>query len=192
MKYKSQIYKIVKLFLFAMIVLFLFIQLTYVYRGYRNNLSGYYAEKKDSLDVVILGTSSTFSAFMPMEIWGNYGIASYNMCTNVLFMDSMKYYIREIEKTQSPQLLIIDTAPFLYGHKSGAFLNEESHLRYNTDGLSISLNRVNLINAIIPKEKRTEFYFDLFYYHGNEDISLEYLFNKCDNEKKDTIICRRP
>ena len=179
MKYKSRTCKIVKFLLFFIVVSFLFTQLTYVYRGTlahtRDNISGYYAEKKDSLDVVILGTSSTFSAFMPMEIWANYGIAAYNMCTNVLFMDSMKYYVREIERTQKPQLLIIDTAPFLYGHKSGAFVSEESHLRYNTDGLVISRNRFNLINAIVPAEKRIEFYFDLFYYHGNEDASVKFL-----------------
>ena len=30
----------------------------------------FYAEKKDNLGVVIIGTSSTFLAIMPMELWG--------------------------------------------------------------------------------------------------------------------------
>lgn len=188
MKYRELARKLIKLLTFAAIVSFFFAQLTYMYRGSlahtRRNITGFYAEKKDSLDVVILGTSSTFSAVMPMELWGNYGIISYDMCTNVIFEEAIKFHVRELKKTQHPKLLIIDTAPFLYGHKADIFLDRDSHLRYNTDGLSLSWNRFNLINAIIPRGKRLEYYFDLLYYHGNADPSMEYLFNRQPNTRK--------
>jgi hypothetical protein len=188
MKHKDLMLKIFKILLFLSIVGFIFTQLTYVYRGTlahtRANLTGWYDEKKDSLDVVILGTSCTFSAIMPMEMWGDYGIAAYDMCTNQLFQDSMKYYVREIKKTQSPKLLIVDTAPFLYSTKSSVFAGNEGWLRYNTDGLSLSLNRINLINDVIPKGNRIEYYFDLFYYRGNKNVNWNYMFNKYPNARK--------
>lgn len=188
MKYKEIVCKCSKLMLFTIITFFFFIQMTYIFRGTlahtRNNICGFYAEEKNSLDVVIIGTSSTFSAIMPMELWGNYGIAAYNMCTNVLFEDAIRFHVREMKKTQNPQLLIIDTAPFLYGHKSSIFADVDSHLRYNTDGLSISRNRIDLINTVIPRGDRLEYYLDLFYYHNNPSISIKYLFNKCPNERK--------
>lgn len=185
MKYIDLTRKAIKLIVFVIIVLFLYTQLTYIYRGElshtRKSITGFYAEEKDSLDVVILGTSSTFSAVMPMELWGKYGITSYDMCTNVLFEEAIKYHVKELQKTQHPKLLIIDTAPFLYGHKANAFLDTDSHLRYNTDGFSLSWNRFDLINAVIPRGKRFEYYFDLLYYHGNSEPSIEYLFNKHTN-----------
>lgn len=176
---RNAIIKGFKIILFVLLFCYIFIHLTYIFRSSlantRDNITGFYAEKEESLDVVVLGTSSTFSAFMPMEAWERHGIASYNFCTNVLFENAMKYHVREIKKTQSPRLLIIDTAPFLYGHKSTIFMNEESHLRYNTDGFAFSQNRIDLINAIIGNQKeKWNYYFDLFYYHGNENPELDY------------------
>ena len=59
---------------------------TYCYRGElsstRSNISGFYAEESDSIDVIIMGTSCTFSSYMPMEAWNEYGIVSYNFCTS--------------------------------------------------------------------------------------------------------------
>lgn len=151
-----------------------FVHLTYLYRGglahTRGHVSGFYDEKRDSLDVIMIGTSATFSAFMPMEAWNAYGMVSYNFSINTLYTDSIKYYVREALKTQSPKLLIIDVAPFLFGHHSFGKMQEvfEVPTRYNTDGLSFSRNRFELINEIVPVwEDRLEFYFDLFYYHGD-------------------------
>jgi hypothetical protein len=48
----------------------------------------------------------------------------------------------------------------------------------------ISRNRFDLINEIIPKGKRLEYYFDLFYYHGNTDVNYDYVFNKYPNVNK--------
>ncbi|MCM1103347.1 MAG: hypothetical protein NC409_04495 [Clostridium sp.] len=151
-----------------------FVQLTYLYRGAlahtRAHVSGFYDEKKDSLDVIMIGTSATFSAFMPMEAWNEYGMVSYNFSINTLYTNSIKYYVREALKTQSPKLLIIDIAPFLFGHHSFGKMEEafEVPTRYNTDGLSLSKNRFDLINEVVPVwGDRLKFYFDLFYYHGD-------------------------
>ncbi len=185
MKYKELL---IKCIFILFIISYFFVHLTYIFRDplshTRKNISGYYGEEKDSLDVVILGTSSTFSSFIPMEAWDKYGIPSYNFCTNVLFTDAMRYHVREIFKTQHPEVLVIDTAPFLYGHTSSLFLNNESEsqLRFNTDGFGLSKNRFELINEIIPSDKsRLNYYFDLLYYHGNENPDILYWTYKTKN-----------
>lgn len=168
-----------------------FVHLTYLYRGdlahTRKHVTGFYDEKQDSLDVIMIGTSATFSAFMPMEAWNQYGMVSYNFSINTLYTDSIKYYVREALKTQSPKLLIIDIAPFLFGHHSFGKMEEvfEVPTRYNTDGLSLSKNRFDLINAIVPEwEDRLEFYFDLFYYHGDTIPQPVFAGNRQHNVEK--------
>ena len=155
---------------------------TYCYRGElshtRSNISGFYAEERDSIDVIIMGTSCTFSSYMPMETWNEYGIVSYNFCTNVLLQNSMKYYVRELQKTQSPQLLIIDTASFLYGHNSDTLSAEAVTIHRNTDALPMSINRINLINELLPTmSERFDYYFDLLYYKDAEPV-YDYWTNK--------------
>lgn len=167
--------RFVALFSLLLVGGILFAITTYCYRGElshtRSNVAGYYAEEEDTIDVVILGTSTTFSSFMPMEAWNEYGITSYNFCTNVLMENSMKYYVREITKTQDVKVLVIDIAPFLFGHNSELYIDNESpaQIRRNTDAFPMSINRINLINALIPMGKgRMEYYFDLAFYKTAE------------------------
>lgn len=177
--------KIIAVLVFWTFLIGVIVQLTYMYRGglahTRGNVSGFYDEKDDSLDVIVIGTSATFSAFVPMEAWNRWGIVSYNLCTNGMYTNSIKYYVREALKTQDPCLVVIDIAPFLFGHHAPTVMNEwnEPQARYNTDGLMLSRNRNALIREVIPKEYgRWDFYFDLFYYHRDGVPDLIYLDNK--------------
>lgn len=186
---RDTVQRAIAIVVFFILFLYIFIHLTYLYRGglanTRDNISGYYDEEKNTIDVVMLGTSSTFSSFSPMDAWNQFGITSYNFCTNVLFIDAMKYHVREILKTQSPHLLIIDVASFMYGHKSANFLDNEGHMRYNTDAFSLSKNRFDLISDIIPHDSRIiSYYFDLIYYHTNDTMERLYYSNKYHNISK--------
>ena len=183
--YAGIVKKIIAVLGFWALLIGVIVQLTYIYRGglanTRGNVSGFYDEKDDSLDVIVIGTSSTFSAFVPMEAWNRWGIVSYNLCTNGMYTNSIKYYVREALKTQDPCLLVIDIAPFLFGHNAPAVMNEwtEPQARYNTDGLRLSRNRNALIQEVIPKEYgRWNFYFDLFYYHRDGVPDPIYIDNR--------------
>ena len=177
--------KIIAVLGFWIILIGVIVQLTYIYRSglahTRGNVSGFYDEKDDSLDVIVIGTSTTFSAFVPMEAWNRWGIVSYNLCTNNMYTNSIKYYVREALKTQDPCLVVIDIAPFLFGHIAPSVMNEwnEPQARYNTDGMNLSRNRNALIREIVPKEYgRWSFYFDLLYYHRDEAPNPIFIDNR--------------
>ena len=163
---------------FIIVFIYLFIHLTYVFREplshTREHMMGFYSEKKNTVDVVVLGTSCTFSAIAPMQMWEDYGIAAYDFCTNVLLEDTMKYALREIKKTQSPKLIIIDTAPFMNAYIARNGPDNTQIMRYNIDGFRISKNRIDLINSVIAdKEKRMNYYFDLLYHHSNPEPEVK-------------------
>lgn len=166
---------------FIIIFIYLSVHLTYIFREplshTKAHLMGFYSEKKNTVDVAVIGTSCTFSAIAPMQLWEDRGIAAYDFCTNVMLENTMKYAIREVLRTQSPRLVIIDIAPFMNGHAvwqgRGAFASNTQVLRYNTDGFKISKNRLDLINDIVyDKKKRWSYYFDLAYHHSNPNPDI--------------------
>ena len=173
--------RVYRILIFSVVFIYLFIHVTYIFREplshTREHLCGFYSEKKNTVDVAVIGTSCTFSAIAPMKMWEEEGIAAYDFCTNVMLGNTMKYAIDEIHKTQSPKLFIIDIAPFMNGNiavNTTKDAEQDSQiLRYNTDGFKISANRIRLINEVVRnKKKRLNYYFDLLYYHSNPNPEI--------------------
>lgn len=186
---KERIRKILVIVVFCFLTGYLFVHVSYIFRDSlsitREILTGYYAEKRNSLDVVFVGSSPTFSAFMPMELWREHGVASYVFATNMQFEDSMLYSLKEMRSSQHPQVVVIDTVSFLLGHRSDQLRNDENYLRYNTDGYRFSLNRIQLIHKIAGSlERQMACNFDLSFYRTNRKPDLAYWNWKRHNPNK--------
>ena len=168
---KGKILNLVKIIIFIAIFLVLLVHVSYMCRGTlshtRNNLSGYYGMEKNSLDLVIFGTSGTFSSYAPMEAYETCGYTSYNFSTNVMGADTMSYAIKEIVKTQRPKAIVIDIYPFIMRHVVKSGFLDETATRYNTDGYKYSFNRINMISNIVPFEDKITYYLDIIKYHDN-------------------------
>lgn len=161
---------------------------TYMLRGY-TRLFGFYQLEKNSIDVVFVGTSVTFSSFMPMEAWNEYGIMAYDYCTNVQFENSLRYSLRDIERTQSPKVIMIDVAPFMLGHYAG---NEswdeedrELFIKYNLDSRKYTFDRFSLVKEINEDANGSfadywYYFFDISRYHTNR-----YVLDHYDNAETD-------
>ena len=161
---------VLKSLLFSGLLALLFFQISYLYRGglahTRRNLSGFYACRKNSLDIVFVGTSGTFSAFCPMDAWEQFGFASYNFCVNCMSTNAMPYALTEIVKTQKPKVIAIDVHSFIRHNRT--MEQSERDARYNTDAYRYSLNRARLIHNCVPKSfGRLSYYFDILKYHDS-------------------------
>lgn len=164
---------------------YLFVQVSYMCRGY-TRLMGFYGLKEDTIDVVFVGTSVTFTTFMPMEAWNAYGMAAYDYCTNVQFENSLRHSVREIMKTQSPKLILIDVAPFLM-ESSAEFSSgkDDLYIKYNIDSMPYSFNRAQLIREI-NRERGGDlysflyYYFDICRYHTN-NLTIEQYNNSIND-----------
>ena len=76
-----------------------------------NNL---YAQKENSVDVLVVGSSLVYSGVNTNELWSRYGIASYDLCSAEQPFWVSYYMIREALKTQRPRLIILDAKPAMY------------------------------------------------------------------------------
>lgn len=154
-----------------------FVHLSYMCRGY-DKLMTFYGMEKDSCDTVFIGTSTTFSGIMPMDLYEQQGITSCIYATNMQFENSLKYSIREVLKTQKPKLLVIDIAPFVSGHHPAARgedwhpENRELFIKFNIDSMKYSPGRAALVHEIADAvdadlPRRIYYHLDISRYHTN-------------------------
>ena len=66
-------------------------------------------EEPDSLDVIILGDSESYTSISPMELWRNYGYASYNFGQVGATLSDVKEAYRTITSKQQPKIVLLET-----------------------------------------------------------------------------------
>ena len=156
---------------FTGIFLVLLTALSYVVRtngDVKDRFSGFYAEKNDTLDIVMIGSSPVFPYYAPPKIWGDSGIAMYPLSSNLQRPAAMKYLVQESEKSQSPQLYIFEMRMFTIEDEE--LCENMAYTRGVTDNLRYSPLRYAAIQALVPEdtpEGRLSFYLDIIKYHTN-------------------------
>lgn len=159
----------VKSIIFITIFMFAAVTVSYIVRtngDVKDRFSGFYAEKKDTLDIVMIGSSPVFPFYSAPKLWGEMGVAMYPLSSNVQRPVAMQYLVEETEKTQSPSLYIFEMR--MYTMDDEGLSENMAYTRGVTDNMKYSLNRIRTINAMVPEtEDRLSFYVDLFKYHTN-------------------------
>lgn len=177
---KKTIKRFISFCLFLAIVCQIFVHLTYLFRNAsadRLRILGIKNEIADSLDMVYIGASCVFVYWNPMLAWQQYGITSYNYSMSNMPAATYLSAIKEIQKTQSPKVFVVDIRTFL--SPVWESLSEKGvdlgGYRVTTDSWDISIERTAAIsyychvNSISLKDSITS-YIDLIYYHNNKNI----------------------
>lgn len=93
----------------------------------------FYHMKKDSIDVLFLGSSHCVAAFSPVELYEKYGIRSYNLGGEQQNLLLSYYWLQEALRFQSPKYVFLDTF-MLFPYDSHAVLNtSEATMRKAVD-----------------------------------------------------------
>lgn len=156
---------------FALLFLAILLPVSYMVRtngDVKDRFAGFYAEKKDSLDIVIIGSSPVFPYYAAPKLWGETGIAMYPLSTNVQRPAAMRYLAEEAEKTQSPALYIFEMR--MYTMEEAGLMENMAYTRGVTDNLRYSPQRIRTIRGLVPEddgEGRLSYYIDIMKYHTN-------------------------
>lgn len=186
---------IIKLLFVVGVIIFTgisFILISYLMRpvtNSRKNICGFYAEEKESLDVIYIGGSAAYLYWEPLSAWKEYGFTSYNFGLDSIQPQIIPFILEETEKTQSPSLYIIDVRPFQYGdlyseEENSLNMEKVAPFRNFSDNIKYSRNRYKLIEKHAPKKEEVwTYHFDLAKYHSNlfsfiNPESWRYIFNK--------------
>ena len=93
---KKIVLELAKIVLFFIILWWVIVHITYILRNdtdEKENLMGFYAEEKDSLDAVFIGSSTMWASLNPLVMYNERGFTSYNIATYAQRHSSLKYLI---------------------------------------------------------------------------------------------------
>ena len=106
---------------------------------------GCLSQEKDTLDVIFLGSSHAYLGIQPMQLWEEYGIASYNLCSAEQPFWVSYYTIKEALKTQHPKVILLDAKPAIYTRD----YSKRGRTILSTYGIKGMENRVGAILACV-------------------------------------------
>ncbi len=165
MTLRESIKVVVFLALFGLILT----SLTYVLRTngeVKDIFTGFYAEEKNSIDVVMIGSSPVYPFYAAPQLWGDYGITCYPLSSHVQRPSAALPLLKEAYKTQKPAVVVFEMR--MYTMEDGDMESNMAYARGVTDNLKYSGNRIYAINRLVPDRKeRYTYYFDIFKYHSN-------------------------
>ena len=132
--------------------------------GGEMHIRGFYREPKESLDVVLFGSSEMYAGYSAPLAYKNAGFTSYNMCFEGAPGNLYKSMLCETLKNQSPKLAVVEVNGFFYSEET---MKQEARLRKWVDSIPLSANRINTINENVEAKDRLPYYFNIMKYHSN-------------------------
>lgn len=140
--------------------------------GSRARLEHFYAQPRDDLDVVFVGSSAVYAFFSPMRLYARTGLTSALYATPNQTVDMLRFILEECRRTQPDALYVVEMRPMLASHEDNARIATD--LRRLTDNMPYSLNRFRCIEALAPEGERLSWHMDLIKYHGRwSEMSLD-------------------
>ena len=182
----------VKLFIAALLIISLLAGLSVLFLPSRNLAenrweyapSNYYASgvtrmPKNTMDVVVIGSSQVYSAVSPMEMWKTQGIAGYCLSTSGQTAPSSFYYLLNCLRRQTPKVVAVDLLA-LFDKPAGKEFNNRSAV----DNLPLSPEKLRLAGVLWAEQQNGESFFSylapVLRYHGrwkklkDADFSLKW------------------
>ena len=160
---------------FALLLAIVLYVLTYLAKPDSYNydhIMGFYSEKPNSIDMVYLGGSAAFVYYAPLQAWQDHGIVAYDYATDTIQPELYKMMAREVLKTQSPKLLVVDARAFQYRDADSFQAQPPWEVPYRNllTGVRLSANKAEFIHQYVGtafEDKKESYYFDVIKYHDN-------------------------
>ncbi len=131
--------------------------------GYGSDVTSFYNEKRNSLDVIFFGSSHSYATFSPEIIKKYSNLNSYNFATQQQPIYITYYYMLEALKYQKPKYFVLDIRMLAIDEDYAT----EGVTRDAIDKMKISLNKINAINVSVKdKNERLSYYFNIIKYHS--------------------------
>ena len=168
MKKKTYITRTVKVacFLLTMLLTLSFLQ-GYALRRLDHHTSrfkGYYRQPNGAIDVVLLGASEVYTGFSAAHAYEKFGFTSYPYASESITADGTLLALKEIVRTQSPKLVIIEPNAYLYKREKNE--TNDAHIHKLVDNVPLSSCKWDYIRSHTQGDETYEYLFPLIKYHG--------------------------
>lgn len=181
--------KIIRYIIFVIIFIVIFNRLTLLLvrkgNGYGTDVLNFYSQNRNSIDILVLGSSHAYSAFNPYLIEQETGLNCYDFSTQQQPIWITYYYLKEALKYQQPKYVVLEVHMAIAGNEKYA---EEQVNRDAIDKMRISTNKIKAINSSVTKADRVYYYFNIMKYHyrykelNSSDFKTAFLNYSIDNK----------
>lgn len=148
-----------------------------------------FIRRADQFDVLFFGDSHAYSGIYPMELWENYGIASYNLASYNHTIPMSYWMMRNALLNCTPKVIVLDINQIWEQEK---LCESSGDVHTGLDGFPLSSVKLEAIfdlmddplvtdkNGQLYKDLRPEFIFPLLKYHTRwteltmQDLKPEY------------------
>ncbi len=113
----------------------------------------FYKMKRNTIDVLFLGSSYCVNAFSPPEIYNQYGIRCYNLGSEQQSIFLSYYWLKEALNYQSPSVVVLEGRFLRPVHPESPLNTAEGLIRKCLDPMKISSVKIEAINELCKKDK---------------------------------------
>lgn len=165
-----------------LVVTCLMLELTaYVLRrntGYEKNQEFYRSDEE--YDVLFFGSSHVTMGVLPMELWHNYGITSYNLANQGQTIPADYWLLRAALERKNPSLVVMDVYT-LYDEQKYSVIE---YVHSSFDPMPMSATKVQAIRDLLPPENQMDFLMPFSIYHNRwESVTKDYFERELSPQK---------
>ncbi len=170
--------KLYRFLLFILIGILLFCGFWEVFHfKYAKALEIYYGLPRDTVDVLVVGSSHAYKHIDPSVLYEEEGISAYILGSDSQPLWNSYYYIAEALKTQSPKLVIVEC----YKVSTQKDYADDPTTVKAVSNMKLSVNRIEAIrNSVEDKTKLVDYYLEFPWFHSRykelkrEDFIINY------------------
>ena len=121
-------------------------------------ITQFYKEEDNSIDVLLLGSSHAFLNIYPEILWRDFGYASFNLSASLQPMWSTYHHLVEALKTQTPEVIVLEGYRLV---ETDDYMSRGTTIK-SLYGMKWSKNKIDAINASVYKKGTLETEEELF------------------------------
>lgn len=127
-------------------------------------VDGFYAEKKNDIDVLFIGSSNCFCTIDPLVLYEEYGITAYNFASSSQSMDISLLYLKEALKRQKPKVVALEV-----NYIPGQIVSDlgEDSIMWGLTDMPLTFDKLKCLYQLLGKvdEDYLSYAFPLLRYH---------------------------
>ncbi|MDE7476882.1 MAG: SGNH/GDSL hydrolase family protein [Lachnospiraceae bacterium] len=140
-------------------------------------VDGFYAEKRNDIDMIVLGSSNSFCTVDPLVLYEEYGIAAYDFGSSSQPMNISVLYLKEALKKQKPKVVAFEINMITSDRFSS---RDESGLRWGLTNMPFSMDKLECIyqSVEVVNDEFFSYVFPIFRYHNRwkELSAIDYTY----------------
>ncbi len=161
--------QVLAIMVFVLCGILIFSRISEIFRkktgGATDMVHSFYSLGENEIDVLFLGSSHGYASVQPNELWNEYGIPSYSMCSHGQSVATSYYLLKEALIYQSPKVVFLETYTFCDNKKHRG----EGMMRMAFDGMRMGTVKKEMIDDFLADASFSEkvtYYLPFIKYHS--------------------------